>query len=355
MMARRKIHWLVCAALVLASCRSKPSVGFIGDLSGPSSELGVAGRDGARMYVESQGYRMISCDTRNSPVEAARCVRSLADSGARIVIGPMISGVVDSAIRSAKSAGVLLVSPTVSSHLLQGLDDVFVRVIGSNLDQADTLASLLSQGHVRHPLVLWERKNAAYTEVVARRILQKWGGITDSFEAYSQGYLSNLDLSFDSIVAAHPDADAFVLSGSAMDAGLLCRAKARSRSSARLFGSQFAMGSDLLRVGGASAEGMILAAAAPFADSNPQRTAFQTRFDARYHRMPSFGALFGWEAAMVSRAAWDAPDPQEAKRRLLASPPIAPLGDTLRLDRFGDVRRRVVAHTVRDGRFEILR
>lgn len=342
-------------ALAVFSCRARPPVGFIGELSGPSSELGVAGRDGARMFVESQGFRLVSCDSRGSPADAARCIRSLSDSGVRVVIGPMISGVVDSAICAATSAGLLLVSPTVSSHPLQGVDDVFLRVIGSNLVQADTLASLLMQNKIRHPMVLWERKNSAYTQAVARRILQKWGEAADSFQTCSRGYSSSLDLSFDSMVAAHPQVDAFVLSGSAMDAGLLCKAIARAHSKARLFGSQFAMGSDLLRVIGSSAEGMIIAAAAPFADTNQQRMEFQKRFESRYHHPPSFSAAFGWEAAVLSRGGWDAPNAQEAKRRILAGPPLAPLGDTLRLDRFGDMGRKVVPHIVRAGKFEILR
>lgn len=350
-----RIPWLCVLVVVFASCRAKPPVGFLGDLSGPSSELGTAGRDGARLYVEDQGFRLISCDSRNSPTDAARCVRALSDSGVRVVIGPMTSGVVDSAIAAARTAGLLLVSPTVSSHLLQGMDDPFLRVIGSNLDQADTLASLLVQNKIRHPLVLWERKNSVYTQAVAHRILLRWGASVDSLPFHSLGYLTSLDLSFDSVVAAHPEVDAFVLAGSAMDAGLLCKAMARNRSKARMFGSQFAMGTDLLRVGGGSAEGVVIAAAAPFADGDPRRKAFGRSFDARYKHLPSFGAAFGWEAAIVSRPGWKASSAEAAKLAILSSQAVAPLGDTLMMDRFGDVRRKVVAHAVRSGKFEILR
>ncbi|QQS04198.1 MAG: ABC transporter substrate-binding protein [Fibrobacterota bacterium] len=342
-------------ALVLSACRDKPPVGFVGHLSGPTSELSIAGRDGAKLFVEQEGFRLVSCDSRGSPAGAAACVRALADSGARVVIGPMISGVVDSAIAAAKSTGVLLVSPTVSSHLLIGLDDPFLRLIGSNLDQADTLAALLRQGGFRHPLVLWERKNAVYTEAVARRVLLKTGVPSDSFPAYSWGYTTGLDLSFDSLVASQPQVDAFLLSGSAMDAGLLCRAVARAGSKAKLFGSQFAMGSDLLRVGGATAEGMVIAAAAPLADSTPQRRAFLTLFEQRFRHPPAFSAYFGWEAAVASRPGWTAPDAAVAKGAILAQARLAPLGDTLELDRFGDTRRRVVPHVVKAGRFEVLR
>lgn len=354
-MARAMLPCLCGFALALSACRDNAPVGFVGHLSGPASELSIAGRDGAKLFVEQEGFRLVSCDSRGSPAGAAACVRALADSGAKVVIGPMISGVVDSAIAAANSVGALLVSPTVSSHLLIGLDDPFLRMIGSNLDQADTLAALMRHGGFRHPLVLWERKNAVYTEAVARRVLLKSGVSSDSFPAFSWGYTTGLDLSFDSLVLAHPEVDAFVLSGSAMDAGLLCRAVARGGSKAKLFGSQFAMGSDLLRVGGAAAEGVVIAAAAPLADSTPLRRTFLTLFEQRFRHPPAFSAHFGWEAAVASRPGWSQPDARRAKAAILAQARVAPLGDTLVMDRFGDTRRKVVPHVVRSGRFEVLR
>lgn len=340
--------------LLLWGCAKERPVGFMGDLSGPSSELSTMGRDGARLFFEENRARSIVCDTRGESSGTAICVNALADSGAVVVVGPMTSRTVDAAIEAATARGIVLVSPTVSSHLVTGRDDALVRVIGSNMDQADTIASLLSAKNVRRPLVLWERKNAAYTEVLARRVLER-SGLSDSVATRSIGYTTNTDLTFDSLVASHADADAFVVTGSAMDAALLCRAVRRAGSKARLFGSQFAMGADLLRIGGVHAEGFVVAAAAGFADSGRERQEFHRRFVQRYRREPSFGAGFGWEAAWVSRPGWNAPDGKEAKRRILSAPPAAPLGEPLPLDIHGDVKRRVVAHVVRNGRFELLR
>ena len=74
----------------------------------------------------------------------------------------------------------------------------------------------------------------------------------------------------------------------------------------------------------------------------------------RYRREPSFGAGFGWEAASISHPGWNAPDAMTAKRRILEAPIQSPLGEPLPFDSFGDVKRRVVAHVVRNGRFEVL-
>jgi len=281
-------------------------------------------------------------------------VKQLAESGAVVVVGPMTSRTVDSALVASRRHGVVIVSPTVSSHLVTGRDDALLRVIGSNLDQADTLASLLRARRVQRPLVLWEKKNSAYTEIIAQRVLERMG-MADSIPTHSIGYTTNTDLSFDSLVIKHRDADAFVIAASAMDAALLCRAVRRSGSEIPIFGSQFTMGADLIRIAGTHAEGFVVAAAAGFSDSSMERKDFRRRFIERYGREPSFGAGFGWEAASISRPGWNAPDGMEAKRRILEAPPVAPLGEPLPMDAYGDVKRRVVAHVVRNGRFEPLR
>lgn len=344
---------ILAAVLVVCGCGRNRPVGFLGELSGAAGELAVMGRDAARLFVEEHGSRLVVCDTRNDPDTTSRCVERLADSGAVVILGPMTSRNVDSAIAAASRTGTVLVSPTVSSHLLSGKDDALLRVIGSNLDQADALAAHLVATGRRRPLVFWERKNAVYSRALVGRILEKMG-LSDSLGSRSIGYTTGTDLSFDSIVARHPEADAYVIAGSAMDAALLCRGVRRSGSVAPVLGSQFAMGSDLLRIGGPDAEGMVLAAAQGFAIRTPERDAFRRAFQGRFLREPSFGAFFAWEAASVSLPGWNAPDGERAKRAILSTPPSSPLGEPLRLDAFGDVQRRIVLHEVVHGDFQAL-
>jgi branched-chain amino acid transport system substrate-binding protein len=351
-MPLRVLPALLVSFLFMGCIRNRP-VGFMGGLSGPSSELAMMGRDGARLFFEEQGARMLICDTRGEPSGASRCVKELVDSGVVVILGPMTSRTVDSALAAATRHGAVLVSPTVSSHLVTGHDDALLRVIGSNLDQADTLASLLRSRNVRRPLVMWEMKNAAYTKILAHRILERMG-MADSIATRSVGYTTSTDISFDSLVASHSDADAFVIAASAMDAAVLCHAIRNSGSSAPIFGPQFAMGGDLIRIGGSHADGFVVAAAAGFSDSSSERKEFHRRFVERYRREPSFGAGFGWEAASISHPGWNAPDAMTAKRRILEAPIQSPLGEPLPFDSFGDVKRRVVAHVVRNGRFEVL-
>lgn len=340
-------------AMLLSGCRKRRPIGFVAGLSGPTSEQGVTERDGARLYVESKGRRLITCDTRTDPPTVARCVESLADSGVRVVIGPMYSSEAESALAAATRRGVLLVSPSVSTHRLSGKDDALVRVIGSNLDEADTLASFLRDRRIAHPVLVWTRLNEAYLRPIVDRICSSYVRRNlpkpSTFE-----YSSSLDLDFDSVVATHRDADAFVSLGTPMEAALLARAMRRTGSTALLVGCQSSVGKDLLRMGGKDVEGAILSAFTELVDRVPERARFSSEFRTRFGRERSWAATLAWEAAAVSEPGWDAQDLAQAKRAILRDDTLRPLGLPIVLDRFGDIHRAIALHEVRGGRIELL-
>ena len=339
---------------LLAACESPRPVGIVSGLSGPTGALGTSERDGARMFLEGRGRRIIPCDSRVDPAMTARCVRQLADSGVRVVLGPMYSVEAESALAAATQVGVLLVSPSVMSSAFVGRDDLMIRVAGSNLDEADTLASLLARLGSKRPLVAWARLNEPYTRPMAERIagvLEKRGGIV----ATSVGYRTSVDIDFDSLLSAHPDADGYVLLGTSAEAALLARSIRKRDATSPILGSQSALDGDLMRIGGRSAEGVIVSGATDLIDQNPTRHRFSEEFQARFGRERTWASTLGWEAAAISEVAWDAPDAMEGRRRILAQKPLAPLGVPLVFDRFGDVKRPIVVYVVRGGRLEPFR
>lgn len=356
------IQWLpmrypvfpVALAALLAGCESPRPVGIVSGLSGPTGALGTSERDGARMFVESRGRRIIPCDSRVDPASTARCVRELADSGVRVVLGPMYSVEAESALAAAAQVGVLLVSPSVMSSAFVGRNDLMIRVAGSNLDEADTLASLLVRLGSKRPLVAWARLNAPYTEPMANRIaevLKTRNGIIVA----TVGYRTSVDIDFDSLLSMHPGADGYVLLGTSAEIALMARAVRKRDAASPILGCQSALDGDLMRIGGKDAEGVIVSGATDLIDLNPSRRRFSEEFQARFGRERTWASTLGWEAAAISEVAWDAPDALEGRRRILAQEPLAPLGVRLVLDRFGDVKRPIVVYAVRGGRLEPFR
>lgn len=348
------LSMMVAMVMISTSGCGKPRpIGFVAGMSGPTSEQGVTERDGARLYVESKGRRLVTCDTRTDPATVARCVEALADSGVRVVIGPMYSSEAESALAAATRRGILLVSPSVSTHRLSGKDDALVRVIGSNLDEADTLANFLLRSGIARPVLIWTRLNEAYLRPVVDRICSSYARRNLPIPSIHE-YSSSLDLDFDSVVALHGNADAFVSLGTPMEAALLARAIRRSGSGALLVGCQSSVGKDLLRMGGKDAEGAILSAFTELVDRVPERVRFASEFRTRFGRERSWAATLAWEAAAVSEPGWDASDLAQAKKAILRPDTLRPLGLPIVLDRFGDIHRSTALHVVRDGRIELL-
>jgi ABC-type branched-subunit amino acid transport system substrate-binding protein len=342
------------ASILMSGCKQSRPVGFVAGMSGPTSEQGITERDGARLYVESRGRRLVTCDSKTDPVTVARCVDNLADSGVRVVIGPMYSSEAESALAAATRRGVLLMAPSVSTHRLSGKDDALIRVIGSNLDEADTLANFLLKRRIARPVLVWTRLNEAYLHPMVDRICSSFVGRKLSKPAVFE-YASSLDLDFDSVVASHPDADAFVSLGTPMEAALLARAVRRSGSLALLVGCQSSVGKDLLRMGGKDAEGAILTAFTELVDRVPERIRFASDFRTRFGRDRSWAATLGWEAAAVSEPGWDSDNLADAKKAILRDDTLRPLGLPILLDRYGDIHRTIALHEVRGGKIELLR
>ena len=337
--------------MLLAACESPRPVGVVSGLSGPTGALGTSERDGARMFLESRGRRIIPCDSRVDPALTARCVRRLADSGVRVVLGPMYSVEAESALAAAEQVGVLLVSPSVMSSAFLGRDDLMLRIAGNNLDEADTLASLLVLLGSKRPLVAWAKINASYSEPMANRIAEvlkaRNGGI-----ATTVGYTTSVDTAFDSLLSTHPGADGYVLLGTSAETALMARSVRKRDRTSPILGCQSALDGDLMRIGGKFAEGVIVTGAIDLNDLDPARHRFSEEFQARFGRERTWLSALAWEAAAVSEVAWDAPDAMEGRRRILAQKPLSPLGAPLVFDRFGDVKRPIVVYVVRGGRLE---
>jgi branched-chain amino acid transport system substrate-binding protein len=121
-----------CVPSLSVGCRSADSVriGFLGDLL---SELGVGGRNGAQLALDTlnaeQGvrYELLLEDDRNDPIAARAAVASFASRSAAFIVGPMTSAMAVAAVPEANRLGMEPISPTATTDELSAKDDYFFR------------------------------------------------------------------------------------------------------------------------------------------------------------------------------------------------------------------------------------
>ena len=104
--------WLTAACLatlLLIACGPQEPIriGFIGELTGNSADLGEAGRNGAMLAIEQANQsggingrpiELLARDTGSTPATAINSAKELLDARVVAVIGTMTSGMTSSAV-----------------------------------------------------------------------------------------------------------------------------------------------------------------------------------------------------------------------------------------------------------------
>ncbi len=144
--------------LALAACSPPEPVklGFLGGLSGRVADLGEAGRNGTLMAVEEANTaggvngRKIELLIYDDEQQDAAAIKATETLGAAIL--PV-----------ATRAGLLMVSPTITSSLLAGKDDILFKVVPSVETSTRRSAAFEYARGIRRAAIVNELSNRAYS------------------------------------------------------------------------------------------------------------------------------------------------------------------------------------------------
>jgi len=357
---------LLVSLPVFSGCDSFSAVdiGFVGQLTGKFSDIGVAGRNGARMAIEdanAQGgidgrtIRFHPRDDGNTPAMAAQAVRELADEGCVAVIGPMTSAI---GIALAAETEVVMISPTTSSPSLSGKDDLYFRVVDVNSSRAEALAAYAREKlHLNNVLMIGDQDNANYVNTFNKAFAAKFtalgGAIVGALE-YSSNEIRNWDELLDPI--SEYDPDALLLSASARDVAAIARHMKSKGITIPVMCPAWSYTTEVIRVGGDSVEGFIFATLYAVNNTRPEFVDFKKRFMDRFGYQPGFAEAYGYEAAMALIVALRKTDgnAEGLKEALLAENRFKGVSGEFRFDKYGDVKRSVFIASVKNGEFVLL-
>lgn len=104
-------------------------------------------------------------DDRQDSATAKQAVGRLIARKVDAIIGPMTSAVAVATVPLVNEARVTMISPTVTTSKLSGIDDYFLRVIAPTTDYARKGARYhyANQGH-RRIAAAYDLRNSAYSE-----------------------------------------------------------------------------------------------------------------------------------------------------------------------------------------------
>jgi branched-chain amino acid transport system substrate-binding protein len=359
---------LFCLALAKGCDRSESplTVGFAGGLTGRHAALGISGRNGVQLAIETvnrnggiggRPVELLIEDDRQTAQGAVAADRKLMAAGAVAIIGHMTSTMTTAALAAIDDEEILLISPTASTHDLSGIDDALLRVVPSNVSETDALARYAGgRMKLRRMAAIYDRSNLAYTEPWVehfRSTFQEAGGRLISVRPYTSGPDTVFAPLTREVLADQPDG--MLLVTGALDAAMICQQIRKHRRQVPILICGWAKTHDFLRHGGPAVEGVIASEANSEDSEAPAYRSFVAQYQDRFSRRPDFAALYSYEAARVLFYGLSRSDrPAGIKRAIIGKGTFPGLQGDFRIDRWGDAHWDRFIIQVRDNKLRKL-
>ena len=352
-------------AVALTACRPQQSLklGFISGQTGPFSDLGAAGLNGAILAVEDRNRQqknaptvtLIIRDDEHNPAKARSAFQSLMKEEVAAVVGPMTSAMATELAPLANEAEVVLMGGTVVTDRLSGRDDYFLRAIASTPYYAAYSAGIHHRRlKPKRVLVVFDAANRDYAESWAKTYTETLRplGVEHAevieIDSHSPQYLPMQVHA--RILQGDPDLVAFATS--ARTAASLILTLREQRRDLRFAVSAWAANRLLLQQAGGAAEGTLVEQYHDLFDSSPAYQAFATRFRQRFNLDPDYAAVIAHDATSFVLAGLEHhPRSIGLKEALIAQRSFRGLQTVIELDRHGDTARTGFTTVILNGKF----
>ncbi|PKN36201.1 MAG: ABC transporter substrate-binding protein [Deltaproteobacteria bacterium HGW-Deltaproteobacteria-18] len=341
------------------------TVGVAVTLTGNNAELGIQARNGiglaledfnAKGGIDGRPVELAVTDDEGTPEGAAAACSSLAEQGVAAVIGHSTSSQTMAGLKVTDPLGIVMISPTASTDALSGKDDFFFRVVDVSVTRAAVLGRhILTDRGCATMAIVYDTVNKAFTSSFAEALRSDFetaGGRVVEIIHFDSSASPDLPAIISKLTDAAPEAICIVASD--INTALVSQRIRLAGITAPLFTSSLAFTPHLISHGGNAVEGISTVQSLWVSDDNPEFRPFIQRYRESYGEAAAFGAVFGYEAAMILFEALTetrGTGGEALKKALLGMAARRVLTESISFDAFGDVSRPYSLLTVKDGKF----
>lgn len=364
----KRLSWLafLSTLLCLIACGDTTPIliGFSGQLTGKMSDLGVYGRNGAVLAIETinshggingRPLKLLAEDDLNTPTGANKADKKLIDAGVVAIIGHMTSSQTMAVMPIVNEAGLVMISPTASTPALSQKADSFFRTMVENPLQSKELADYARSAlDINTVATVAEEDNKSYSYSFRDGFIQRFsdiGGRISTNITYSSSKLPNWDSIIDMLIKTNPDA--VLLTCPAQDVVSIVQRIRNAGLKTRVLSGAWAYTEKLLNWGGQYAEGIIFVIDYAADNPNPEFIKFREAYKNRFGRNPNFASAFSYEAVLALASALEKTNgsPKGLADAMAPSNVINGVISPFQLNEFGDVERNVFIVTVQENQF----
>lgn len=349
--------YLILSMIMISCSNNNLKIGFVADLSGRNSGIGVSARNGITMAIDEINVHggingrelvLISKDHRSDSIECHKVVNELMREDVDVIIGPLLSSMAPAVIDATKGKNILVISPTVSSDMLSGLNDNFFRVISPASEQGKLLAKVLKNKEIT---IVQNSLNTLYGNAVSEKIEETLPG--NQFKKVYFKDKSEFPEVVEMLEQHKPESIVFICSG--IDAaGIIQQYKKRNAYLPELYGSSWVKQSDILSYGGKTVEGMIVVDSYSSPVKSKEEESFYNYYNKRFGYDPNLSAIYSYESLkMYETGAKLSKSFQyfDVKTALISQKNFNGVADGFEIDSNGDAKRNLSLFKITNNQF----
>lgn len=363
-MSARLCCALILVAAGLIACTAQPPIriGFIGGLSDRGSDNSEEARNSVILAFEQRNaiggiagrkLELLVQDDGQDPTMARAGINALLAANVDAIIGPFTSSIAAVILPRVNDARTTMISPLITSIDFLGKDDHLIRLNRTTRDNGRDYAQLLHQRGQRRLAVAFDLGNTNFTA--------SWlGEFRTAFSALGGhvvvevGFESQANTAFgdvmQSLVATQPDGLLFV--ANTVDVTRLALQAVRFAPGLPISASEWASSETLIRLGGRSVEGLVVAQAYDRDDPSTRYRSFVDAYVARFAKNPGYSSVAAYDAATILLSALSRKAATESvKDAVLKYGPYEGLQQDIVFDRFGDTHRTMFFTQLRAGQY----
>lgn len=348
---------------LVVSCKPAESIkiGFIADLSGRQSQLGIETRNAFLLAVQKLNdeggldNRHIVTYVKDNQFDPEVCFErtvELVEADVDVIIGPLTSVMAKPVLAAAKD--ILVISPTVSTDQLTDLDDMFFRVIPSAKMQGVTLAEEIIRQKKERIAIIVDEANHDYTQSVLNGILMAIAN--EDINPIISPFYDRSEFSGMVLDLIDKDPDALVIISSSSNAATFIQQYAKRKEVPQLFGSSWVKSNTILENGGRIVEGMIIVGGYENKIPSEKELVFQKEYKNMFDVFPNYSSKYVYESVLLYAEAVKSAkttDQEKIKSELLSFQEFQGISDSYRFNEFGDVIRSQSLFVIRNNYFYV--
>ncbi len=345
----RYVFIMVLTFVILFSssaCSREPiRLGFIGSLTTKNSQLSIDGRNALQLGINQvnttggingRSLELVVKDDGASTEIALQKHAEFVEEGIELVIGHMTSNMAE-AVMQSQSSQLLFLSPSMSTSLLTGLDDYFIRTAPITDNQASTFFELVDQLSVKQAVIVYDLMNAEYSERVAKYLNNQNSSIELSLVPFDSR-IDDLEVVAKNILS-YDEVELVFLISQSIDTAVLAQHIKKENDNLILASVSWSMTEDLILNGGVAVDGMYFIGLLESEKPSQAKLDFEQAFLEQYQYEPSFISYLTYDAFNVMIDALKVTKSYDAdaiKEAILGMGTIQGMDETYSIDAYGD-------------------